>query len=717
MASKRVEQIAAHLNFPKGMLAGQVAIITGSGQGIGAEVARLFSNEGAKVVVSDIDAGKAKKVADDINASGGEALAVPGDMLDDNYLGELVKKAAEFGKGKIHIIVNNAGFTWDGVIHKTTDKQWDTILALHCTAPFKLVRAAAPYFRVKDGEPRSIVNISSTSGVHGNAGQANYALAKAGVTGLTKTIAKEWGPSFGVRANTIAFGHIATRLTAAKEEGAFITTPDGEKVALGIPQAQKQAREAGNAAFKDIPLGRPGTATEAASSVLAVCSPLFSYARDDHDGFRSQTSLFSTSLATTPTRLLVKLSDFVGNCDLYGGGTLDKTENAVRCLMPQRQASPMGPAANTRGAAPMSSRLTTRGWHWPVTRASEESARSSSPDSAILVDGVPDGFWLKYPQHPRRSNRMRPVFRREHTDIGLISTKATASESLGATGPSEAKALLMETDEDGHAEETIDAEDTRRLKNADRTLVPAYPRNIWKLATILLAIATLTQAALLLFIASQDREETRTGFPGAPNPYKKTTRSYTFALRASAENGTLHPVVDPSSPTYAGPPSPQIDQAWNQLIEPRYFKLTEAEVAHLTSNDNQDLPAPEPLPQWPGAVPETGVYGGIDMLHSLHCVDSLRKALTPAYYAADEMFLLPGETRWLHLAHCIEQLRQAVLCHGDTTPVTLKPIVTELEDGRKLLTMLGETERKHTCRDSEAMIGWVKRRAAERGFV
>merc|ERR1712054_473387 len=174
MASKRVEQIAAHLNFPKGMLAGQVAIITGSGQGIGAEVARLFSNEGAKVVVSDIDAGKAKKVADDINASGGEALAVPGDMLDDNYLGELVKKTAEFGKGKIHIIVNNAGFTWDGVIHKTTDKQWDTILALHCTAPFKLVRAAAPYF-----------------------------LVKAGVTGLTKTIAKEWGPSFGVRANTI----------------------------------------------------------------------------------------------------------------------------------------------------------------------------------------------------------------------------------------------------------------------------------------------------------------------------------------------------------------------------------------------------------------------------------------------------------------------------------------------------------------------------------
>lgn len=160
---------------------------------------------------------------------------------------------------------------------KTTDKQWDNIIALHGTAPFKLVRAAAPYFRVKDGELRNIVNISSTSGLHGNAGQANYALAKAGVTGLTKTIAKEWGPAFGVRANTIAFGFIMTRLTAAKEEGAFVTTPDGEKVALGIPQAQKASRESGDAAFKDIPLGRAGTATEAASSILAVVSPLFSY--------------------------------------------------------------------------------------------------------------------------------------------------------------------------------------------------------------------------------------------------------------------------------------------------------------------------------------------------------------------------------------------------------------------------------------------------------
>ena len=100
------------------------------------------------------------------------------------------------------------------------------------------------------------------------------------MTGLTKTIAKEWGPQFGVRANTIAFGYIQTRLTAAKEAGAFITTPDGEKVALGIPGRQAAARkggEGGAAAYPDIPLGRPGSATEAASSILAVVSPLFSY--------------------------------------------------------------------------------------------------------------------------------------------------------------------------------------------------------------------------------------------------------------------------------------------------------------------------------------------------------------------------------------------------------------------------------------------------------
>ncbi|KEY72329.1 hypothetical protein S7711_01011 [Stachybotrys chartarum IBT 7711] len=271
----RVSQIASHLNHPKGLLAGQVAIITGSGQGIGAEAARLFANEGAKVVVADIDAKKCEDVTAGINNSGGQAISVPGDILNREYIDRLVKEAATFGNGKINIIVNNAGYTWDGVIHKMSDKQWEAMIAIHCTAPFNLVRAAAPFFRVKDGAPRCIVNVSSTSGVHGNAGQLNYALAKAGVTGFTKTIAKEWGPVFGVRANTVAFGHILTRLTAAKEDGAFVTGPDGERIAIGIPQQQTQAR--GDSAHADIPLRRPGTATEAANSILAVASPLFSY--------------------------------------------------------------------------------------------------------------------------------------------------------------------------------------------------------------------------------------------------------------------------------------------------------------------------------------------------------------------------------------------------------------------------------------------------------
>ncbi|KAK4140373.1 uncharacterized protein C8A04DRAFT_32125 [Dichotomopilus funicola] len=276
--AERLNQIARQLNYPKGLLAGQVAVITGSGQGIGAECARLFANEGAKVVVSDIDAAKAEDVASKIRANGGEALAVPGDLLKDESIKELVKKAAEFGGGKIHILVNNAGFTWDAVIHKMTDKQWDTMLAMHGTVPFKLIREAAPYFRVKDNEPRNIINISSTSGLHGNAGQLNYAMAKAGVVGLTKTIAKEWGPAFGVRANTVAFGYIETRLTAEKEAGAFVVV-DGQKVALGIPGKQKTARAAvgGPGPHADIPLRRPGSATEAASAVLAVASPLSSY--------------------------------------------------------------------------------------------------------------------------------------------------------------------------------------------------------------------------------------------------------------------------------------------------------------------------------------------------------------------------------------------------------------------------------------------------------
>ncbi|WZH39103.1 3-oxoacyl-acyl-carrier protein reductase [Fusarium acuminatum] len=299
--AERVAQIASHITYPRGLLAGQTAIITGSGQGIGAEAARLFAQAGAKVVICDVDSGKcrlpgsleervppeleqnhantscyhtkakAQSVVNEINSSGGQALAVSGDITDKDYIDHLVKRAAELGGGEIHIIVNNAGYTWDGVLHKMTDKQWSAMANIHGTAPFQLIRAAAPYFRIKDGKQRNIIGISSTSGVHGNAGQSNYAFFKAGVSGLMKTIAKEWGPAFNVRANTVAFGYIETRLTQAKETGAFITGPDGEKIQLGVPGRN------GKSSFEDTPLRRPGSAQDAAKVILAVCSPLFSY--------------------------------------------------------------------------------------------------------------------------------------------------------------------------------------------------------------------------------------------------------------------------------------------------------------------------------------------------------------------------------------------------------------------------------------------------------
>ncbi|KAJ3456112.1 hypothetical protein MRS44_016135 [Fusarium solani] len=260
------------LNFPRGMLSGQVAIITGAAQGIGAEAAAVFAREGCMVVIADIDAAKADETAQAICSNGGAAIAVSGDITDNEAINNLVHRAAEFGHGKIHIIVNNAGYAWDDPIEKIQDTQWDTIVSLHSTAPFKLIRAAAPYFMVQDGEPRCIVNISSTSGVYGNAGQASYALAKAGIIGLTKTIAQEWGPQYGVRANTVAFGAIKTRLTQAPV-GEYVTRPDGVKHPVGFQGGYDEAEKW----VSDIPLRRIGTPTDAGRAILAVASPLFSY--------------------------------------------------------------------------------------------------------------------------------------------------------------------------------------------------------------------------------------------------------------------------------------------------------------------------------------------------------------------------------------------------------------------------------------------------------
>ena len=274
--SNRLAQVAGHVtnSYGRGLLAGEVAIITGAGQGIGRSCAVLFAKEGAKVVISDIDAKRLEVVENEIKAAGGDVLSVAGDVGAEDFPKTIVDATVQ-KYGKINHIVNNAGFTFDKMLHTTPDDAWDVIQRIHVRAPFRLIRQAAPYFRVKGDqrENRSIVNVSSTSGLHGNVGQANYAAAKAAVVGLTKTIAKEWGP-FGVRANTVAFGLIHTRLTAAKEAGATIEI-DGKKVALGVPGAKGPA--ASPEAYPFIPLRRGGTPEEAAASVLFLASPLSSY--------------------------------------------------------------------------------------------------------------------------------------------------------------------------------------------------------------------------------------------------------------------------------------------------------------------------------------------------------------------------------------------------------------------------------------------------------
>lgn len=228
------------------------------------------------MVVSDLDEKKAQSVVEEIRAAGGDAIAVGGEVGADDFPERIIKATID-KYGKINHIVNNAGFTYDKMLHTMADDVWDIIMKVHVRAPFRLIRAAAPHFRVK-GETtvnRSIVNVSSVSGLHGNIGQANYAAAKSAIVGFTKTVAKEWGP-YGVRANTVAFGYILTRLTQAKEAGASITI-DGKKAALGIPGRGAAPTDGKAPPAPGVPLGRPGTADEAAAAILFLASPLASY--------------------------------------------------------------------------------------------------------------------------------------------------------------------------------------------------------------------------------------------------------------------------------------------------------------------------------------------------------------------------------------------------------------------------------------------------------
>jgi len=261
-----------------GKLDGKVAVVTGSGRGIGAEIAAKLASDGAAVVVNDLDEGPAKDTAAAIEAAGGRAVAVPGDVTAAGFA-ERFTQAAVDSFGGLDIIVNNAGYTWDSVIQKMTDEQWDAILDVHLKAPFRVLRAAQPIISgfVKraraSGEPvpcRKVVNISSIAGLGGNAGQANYAAAKAGVTGLTRALAKEWG-RYNVTVNTVAFGLIQTRLTQAPADGGATITVQGRDIRVGVNPGLLAAME------QLIPLGRAGTPADAAGAVYLLCIPESDY--------------------------------------------------------------------------------------------------------------------------------------------------------------------------------------------------------------------------------------------------------------------------------------------------------------------------------------------------------------------------------------------------------------------------------------------------------
>ena len=252
-----------------GLLDERVAIVTGSGRGIGRATAELLSEHGAKVVINDLDPDAANAASAQLP---GEAVAHSGDLTKPGVPEELVQAAVD-AWGRIDIIVNNAGYTLDGVIHKLSDDHFQRMLDIHVIAPFRVVRAAAPHLREpakrerEEGREvfRKIVNVTSIAGTMGAPGQGNYAAGKAGLVGLTKTMAKEWA-QFKINVNAVAFGWVQTRLTGSQDDDNALTI-DGERVQLGIPEQIRAT------APSLAPLGRPAEPHEAAGGIFLLCTP------------------------------------------------------------------------------------------------------------------------------------------------------------------------------------------------------------------------------------------------------------------------------------------------------------------------------------------------------------------------------------------------------------------------------------------------------------
>ncbi|PCH69660.1 MAG: 3-oxoacyl-ACP reductase [Rhodobacteraceae bacterium] len=265
-----------------GKLDGRVALVSGSGRGIGREIALKLAADGARIVVNDLDADPANETAEAIRTMGGEAVVCAGSVTEGGFADRFVQAAVD-NFGSIDIIVNNAGYTWDTVVQKMTDDQWHAIIDVHLTAPFQILRAAQPVMSAAaKGEAaegrevfRKVVNISSIAGTGGNAGQINYAAAKAGIIGLTKTMAKEWG-RYKINVNAVAFGPIRTRLTEAPADGVGKITVEGKEIRVGVnPELLSQMEQT-------IPLGRVGTPEEAAGAVYLFCIPESNYITGQH---------------------------------------------------------------------------------------------------------------------------------------------------------------------------------------------------------------------------------------------------------------------------------------------------------------------------------------------------------------------------------------------------------------------------------------------------
>jgi 3-oxoacyl-[acyl-carrier protein] reductase len=260
-----------------GKLDGKIAIVSGAGRGIGRSIALKLAAEGASVVVNDLDAAPADEVVNEITGAGGSAVACPGSVSAPDF-GERFVGTATQHFGGLDIIINNAGYTWDTVIQKMGDEQWDAILDVHLKAPFRILRAAQPVIsKAAKAEAaqgleihRKVVNISSVAGLYGNAGQVNYSSAKAAIVGLTRTLAKEWG-RYKVNVNAVAFGFIETRLTAASADGSATIDIEGRQIKVGVNPALLEMVK------QIIPLGRPGTPDEAAGSVVMLTYPEADY--------------------------------------------------------------------------------------------------------------------------------------------------------------------------------------------------------------------------------------------------------------------------------------------------------------------------------------------------------------------------------------------------------------------------------------------------------